>query len=275
MAYKSFIESKPKAQSFFNGYKDEYSTIRNSKFDNTHTETFLEAIVKKTMRSHVKKLEIEPNVDITVIIDMNVLRNTQKIVSVCSLEVGWLYTGYTERNGDQLLIYYTDIHVPEQYITGAETDITPKGSAAVLDWAVANNVQFVGWGHSHVNMGITPSGTDVNTFADLSEYNPIMTRLICNKKGALAIDVRWKEWKNLPHLQRDKISWRVEGLGAQEQSVDYWKEVVNENCKHRADRPKSQTQANTGGAQLPAKNGASMLCSVPTFNWEQKNPHRL
>ena len=47
-----------------------------------------------------------------------------------------------------------------------------------------------GWGHSHVNMGITPSGQDDNQMETFSEGgHPCFLRIIANKKGEFRIDL--------------------------------------------------------------------------------------
>jgi hypothetical protein len=107
-------------------------------------------------------------------------------------EVGWLGTAY--RDGNTYLI--KEVFLFDQQVHGATTEITPEGLA---DFAtelmqqpdgmeIWNNMKM--WGHSHVNMGITPSGQDDKQMEEFSQNgHDFFIRLICNKKGDLGVDV--------------------------------------------------------------------------------------
>ena len=50
--------------------------------------------------------------------------------------------------------------------------------------------KFVLWGHSHVNMGVSPSGQDVSQFDEFSDGgHRYYFRMIANKKGECKIDL--------------------------------------------------------------------------------------
>lgn len=107
-------------------------------------------------------------------------------------EVGWLGTAF--KNG-------RDIHIEETFLFDQEvhattTEITPEGlekfamellstPEGASKW---NDIKM--WGHSHVNMGVTPSGQDDKQMEEFSRIgHDFFVRLICNKKGELRIDV--------------------------------------------------------------------------------------
>ena len=122
-------------------------------------------------------------------------------------EVGWL--GTVDKQGNVYTI--TDVYLFDQEVHGATTEISPEGLA---DFAtklleqpdgmeIWNSMKM--WGHSHVNMGITPSGQDNKQMEELSQIgHDFFLRLICNKKGDMGIDLydyeAGVEYHNVPWL---------------------------------------------------------------------------
>lgn len=107
-------------------------------------------------------------------------------------EIGWLGTAY--REGNEFLI--NDVFLFRQEVHGTTTEITPEGLAEFAEELLQqpngveiwNNLKM--WGHSHVNMGITPSGQDNSQMEAFSNVgHDFFIRLICNKKGEMGIDV--------------------------------------------------------------------------------------
>jgi proteasome lid subunit RPN8/RPN11 len=260
---QSFIEKVPKGTTFFTSYKDAIDFKPEVEISKADELAFLQKIVNPEMARHTKNLVLAPDYKVHVVFDINTLRNTKAIVACCSLEVGWLYTGRVHRDDERMIIYYDEIHVPEQTISGVETDITPKGVTQVFNYAYNNNKQVVGWGHSHVNMGVSPSGTDDRTFEEITSDSPTMTRLICNKKGDLKIDVSWKMWEDLPHVKRMGISWIVDNLGGELRSFEHWQNVVNDNCSRQVS---TYTPSNY--------HSPATVTSTVSYNWTQQNKYR-
>jgi len=118
------------------------------------------------------------------------------IVKECALEVGWftLVTHYPESN-----VFVVDkIILPEQEVSPVETDISGEHWAAATFELIQEGedpTRMYGWFHSHVDMGVTPSGQDerqveefLEDLVDVPEV-PAFIRGIQNKKGDLKIDV--------------------------------------------------------------------------------------
>ena len=140
-----------------------------------------------------------------VLIHTKALQKMFVYTDECADEVGWLGTAYREGNE----IHITDTFLFEQEVHATTTEITPEGlekfgtelltqENGVEVW---NNLKM--WGHSHVNMGITPSGQDDKQMVEFSQIgHDWFIRLICNKKGDLGIDVFDYEegivYKNVP-----------------------------------------------------------------------------
>ena len=110
------------------------------------------------------------------------------IVEMAPKEVGWLGTIDRMPSGN---FYIDEIFVPEQEVTGAETDPTDEGQFKVMNELAEmgeegmkkiERLRF--WGHSHVHMGTSPSGTDENTPFNYQRLGlPWFIRGIFNKLG--------------------------------------------------------------------------------------------
>lgn len=142
-------------------------------------------------------------------------------------EVGWLGTAYRDDN----IFYIEDVFLFDQEVHGATTEITPEGLA---DFAtelmqqpdgmeIWNNLKM--WGHSHVNMSITPSGQDDKQMEEFSKNgHDFFIRLICNKKGELAVDVY--DYKN--GLEFHNAPWLIHVDEAENEGKSAIKLQINE-----------------------------------------------
>lgn len=110
-------------------------------------------------------------------------------VYLSPVEVGWL--GLVDRMGNDYLI--TDIFVPKQQVSSVTTDIEPEDVAVLVETLVQeghdpSKLRF--WGHSHVSMDVTPSGTDEDQVLEyLTDDVDWFIRGIYNKHGKAKVDV--------------------------------------------------------------------------------------
>lgn len=114
----------------------------------------------------------------------------QYIVNKCTEEVGWL--GLVEKIDNDYLI--TKLYIPEQLVHGAETDIsTAAMSALVMEILNTEGDEAISklryWGHSHVNMTVSPSSTDEKQVAEYLENCDYFIRGIYNKRDDSKVDV--------------------------------------------------------------------------------------
>jgi hypothetical protein len=127
-----------------------------------------------------------------IIISKEALTKMYHYVQECADEIGWLGTAY--KQGREILI--ADVYLFDQEVHATTTEITPQGLATFAEnilqredgVEIWNNLKM--WGHSHVNMGVTPSGQDdkqMETFAEGG--HDWFIRLIANKKGELKVDL--------------------------------------------------------------------------------------
>ena len=115
-------------------------------------------------------------------------------VELAPKEVGWLGTISKRPNGDFLI---EQVFLVEQQVTPVETELSVEGSEKLVlelleggdpGLEKANKLHF--WGHSHVRMGTSPSGTDESTMLRFSrEGHEFYERGIFNKLGRGTFDV--------------------------------------------------------------------------------------
>lgn len=146
------------------------------------------------------------------------------LVVECGKEVGWV--GTVERVGRDYLI--KEIFLLDQESHATTCEITADGLA---EWAsnvlsqrpdgmeVVNSIRF--WGHSHVNMGTSPSGQDEQQMRIFSEScDDFFIRGILNKAGrmeftlyifSIGIEIRDVEWQlHEPASDARRLKWTAE-----------------------------------------------------------------
>lgn len=115
------------------------------------------------------------------------------LIQASSLEIGWVGLVEKNKHTNDYLIY--DIIVPEQEVSGAETDITPETLAFVIAQLISedkNPDHLRYWGHSHVDMAPYPSNQDEEEFQewlDPAQISDFVIRGIYNKQGHCKVDV--------------------------------------------------------------------------------------
>jgi len=123
------------------------------------------------------------------------------LVRACNQEVGWLGT-VAEDNG----VYVIDqIFVPKQTVTHTETDIGLDAMGALAEELFEKGDspdRLYYWGHSHVNMGVSPSSQDEDQIREYLEACPKFIRSIHNKAGLQKVDFYDRDnriiYQNLP-----------------------------------------------------------------------------
>lgn len=102
-------------------------------------------------------------------------------------EVGWM--GYAEKINN-LLYIVKDVFLLPQEVTGVKTDIDPEIWFKLDDELSEKKLKTVRfWGHSHVKMGVSASGTDAATMGTLSLGTDWFIRAIANKMGEMSVSL--------------------------------------------------------------------------------------
>lgn len=149
----------------------------------------------------------------------------KRAIDMCAKEVGWLGTVDVTEDGDYLI---TDIFIPKQIVTHAETDIDAE-DLADLTMSLEEPEKLLYWGHSHVNMGVGPSGQDEQQTAEYLEHTDFFIRGIYNKKGESKVDV-FDMSTNLVY-QRVRNVVKLNALSDEE--MEAFEKSVTENVKDR------------------------------------------
>ena len=123
-------------------------------------------------------------------------------------EIGWL--AFVERFENQGFLI-TDCVLLKQEVNGSTTEIDPN---ALLEFWNSTPVEkhnlIKMWGHSHVNMGVTPSSTDLNNwneFLSIIPDNDFYIFCISNKRGEYTWCLYDKQ--NNVCFENKDISWYI------------------------------------------------------------------
>ena len=137
------------------------------------------------------KFEVQYKNEPKVIFSSDSLIKMKIYVDEVDDEVGWLST--VIRKGNEFFVH--DVYLFEQDVHGATTEITPEGLSDFAEKILLeengvdiwNNMKL--WGHSHVNMGVTPSSQDEEQIEELKKNSDFFIRVIANKKGDMKVDI--------------------------------------------------------------------------------------
>lgn len=124
-------------------------------------------------------------------------------------EVGWLATA--QKIDTNYLI--KEVFIPKQDVHATTTEINVDGLGELMTELLEDKEHGLDryndlrcWGHSHVNMGVTPSGQDESQMKLFSDNKcDWFIRMIGNKKGELKVDIF--DYKN--GIQLTDVPWRT------------------------------------------------------------------
>lgn len=153
----------------------------------------------------------------------------QYLVAACPKEVGWMGT-VKELPDNKYLI--EEIFVPKQTVNGAETDISPDDMAELVFQLMQRGIdhnRLYYWGHSHVNMGVSPSTQDETQAMSYVERFPVFIRGIYNKRGDSKVDV----YDTNSMLVYQCVNTEVEGFELSKADRDALDAVVKANVQER------------------------------------------
>jgi len=146
----------------------------------------------------------------TIIFGTTALKWIKALVEVHSDEVGFF--GIVDKRPNNTY-FIRDIFYPKhQEANGGTCEISPEGEAIMANWLIdhgkiddCQKVRF--WGHSHHNMGVSPSGQDESqSIEKIDQIKANFVRAICNKKGEMSIS--FYDYNN--QVRFDQIKWGIE-----------------------------------------------------------------
>lgn len=120
------------------------------------------------------------------------LAKMKQYVEQSNEEIGWL--AYVEKDEESGAYTVTNTVLFEQEVTAVTTDLDEDGlmsyaNELIQQGRIEELSKVRCWGHSHVNMSVTPSGTDEATFEEYYKNCDFFIRIIANKKGELRLDI--------------------------------------------------------------------------------------
>jgi proteasome lid subunit RPN8/RPN11 len=129
----------------------------------------------------------------SVVFDQRAYEWIRAIVDQHDSEVG--FYAFVDRRDDNSF-FIRDVYYPKHdLVSGATCEISPEGQTDLMVSLVEKDreddiVNLKVWGHSHVNMGVTPSGQDHNQAVDMAKSNgDYIVRLIVNKRREIGISI--------------------------------------------------------------------------------------
>lgn len=164
-----------------------------------------------TMRPHQAKNILHIAAEPKFLFTPEALYKIQCYVEECDKEIGWL--GRIRQDGDTYLC--DEVFLLHQEVGAAATDITEAGLAALMEEiGLEENETLRLWGHSHVNMGVSPSSEDKKT-PELFMKNgcAYFFRIICNKRGEMG--VTFFNWQQNYYIE--DMAWGI--LAAEDDEV--------------------------------------------------------
>jgi len=207
-----------------------------------------------------------PKVDYMYGLEFNIkveplaLRKMQYYVEHSKLEIGWLGTAWISGPNE---ITVGDTLLFEQEVHSTTCEITPAGLAKVATELIQTKPkeernQILGnlrlWGHSHVNMSVSPSGQDDDQMYEFAANGgDWMLRVICNKKG----DMKFDMYNYQQTLMIRDIKWEIAlpDAGDLEEVVKAeMKEKVTEKVIAKTNWSTSSTPARNTGVVVPFNN---------------------
>lgn len=180
----------------------------------------------------------KPKVDVIegltpfVLISKEALVKMKLYIDEVDDEVGWLGTAFRQGRN----IYIQDVFLFDQEVHATTTEITPEGLSSFAEEILQredgidlwNNLKV--WGHSHVNMGVNPSGQDDDQMLVFKDSgHDWFLRIIANKKGAFKVDIFdyeiGVEYRDVPFYEHvtdteKEIMDTIEELNARLQRID-------------------------------------------------------
>ena len=151
----------------------------------------------------------------------------QLAIAHCEVEIGWL--GLVRKHNETDYLIY-DVFIPKQTVSHTETDIDESAMSALANEIFAagedpGNLYY--WGHSHVNMGVQPSGQDEAQVAIYLDSLPVLIRGIYNKRGESNVCVFDTEQR----VVFERVENGVYALSDGDESA--WIEHIDKNVKQR------------------------------------------
>lgn len=160
--------------------------------------------------------------DPIIIVLPKALEKMEYYVRHCDKEIGWL--GTVQKYNSQYLV--KDVFLFKQQVHSDTCEITADGLSEFATELLSkpdgmdiwNSMKL--WGHSHVNMGVTPSAQDNNQMKVFGENSEWFIRLIANKSGEMEFTL----YDFTSNLTFENVKW----MELKQHSSELEEEIKNE-----------------------------------------------
>ena len=102
-----------------------------------------------------------------IILSQNADNKIKHMIMAVNTEIGAMLSGRITEDGD---VYVSDVYMTKQTVSGSDVDFDQESCNIAVLSAMANDEMLIGWVHSHANMGVFWSGTDINTINKLIAF---------------------------------------------------------------------------------------------------------
>jgi hypothetical protein len=152
------------------------------------------------------EVRVAPN----IVFSSTSIRWMQALVDAHQDEIGWF--GIVDERSDKSY-FIRDIFYPKhQEANSATCEISPEGEALMAAWLLdhgresdLSKVRL--WGHSHHNMGVSPSSQDdIQSMEKIERNKSYLIRVICNKSHEMSVSF----YDYVNQVRFDNIKWSVE-----------------------------------------------------------------
>lgn len=162
-----------------------------------------------------------------IFFNTEVLLKIKAYVDECDKEISWLgvvekIEADNKKENDHDCFLITDVMLVPQEVSSSTVELTQEGLSEFGTKLIQSNQselfnKIKMWGHSHVNMSVSASSTDDETFEDFYKNSDFFIRSICNKKGEMKVDfidcnsgikymdITWYENKSAEQIQLEKM----------------------------------------------------------------------
>ena len=181
-----------------------------------------------------------------VVIDHKLNRKMELIIDLIDTEVGWY--GLVEWQKPNIF-KVKDIYLLKQEVTGIFTEIDAMAlcdledeleKKGLLKEEELDTTGLYLWGHSHVNMDPSPSGTDTDTMKKICDRSqpPFFIRLIQNKKGDRTVTLYIEDKDSL--VQKYALIYDVPWVETEDLGEEDVRDALKEEIKDKVKSKPSQ-----------------------------------
>ena len=141
-----------------------------------------------------------PNITIDAIEEAKI----RKWVDLCDQEISGLGKVIIKDDGS---LHVNSVYLLEQEVSPAETELDDDSVASLLFEARADEGEMVFWWHSHVNMNVFWSGTDLTTIKQFGKNGALLSA-VYNKRGERKVSLYCQGQGFHPTIFKDNLDMK-------------------------------------------------------------------